>query len=160
MSNGFFDRMKNFKIKRLLISKDFLAALDLTLILTLLFIFGLFSLEDVLITNIFQIAIGFLAIAFASYASLFVFAKEDFIIFLKKIKVYDNIVFNAEYNAYLNIIIILISLAYLNIYSHSFLFFIIFFIFIYTILATVSLLNLTFNFASKYGESQLEGKHY
>lgn len=100
---GFMTMLKNYGVVRIICSVDFFIPLILAILLTIIvYHYNIASslLPD-LATTYDTIATGMIAIIIAALAILVSMADDNFIVLLKKIKVYDNILFTFWYSSIL-----------------------------------------------------------
>jgi hypothetical protein len=154
MNNSrFFGRLSNFGITRIIFSADLLLAIIATL---LFFIFSNYC-SDIrvfpkLIDDIFSVFLTLITIVIAGFAIIVSFTDKKFIAFLKKAKVYENIIFQFEFDIYLIAIGILLSLLYKNFLNIEFVYFLTIFFFIYSLLAVLCLISMISRYGLQKGE--------
>ena len=96
--------LRNYGVKRILLSIDFFLSLILAIIFTASVYYykiAVILLPD-LATTYATVATGMIAIVIASLTILVSISDDNFIVLLKKIKVYDNILFTFWYSSILS----------------------------------------------------------
>lgn len=151
---GFYQRMKTFTVKRIILHYDFLLALVLT------FGFILYDVEigfnqttfTTMLSDISFASINIATIILAGFAIIVSFADDGFVAMLKRLNVYSNIIFVFEYTTINAIFCFLLSLFLKDIHFNTHLMYLLCFLFIYLLFSLISLIM----FISFYGMKKSE----
>jgi hypothetical protein len=155
-NSRFYKRVLNFGPKRIILSSDFILAIIATALFLQYNISG--ALKDVIIDNVAVASLVFTSITLAAFTLIVSFVSNDFIKFLKKANVYDNIMFVFEYATYLSIVTFIFSIGYSVFCKSNELFYFLIFIFAYTILSILSLIGLLSRLGMQRAEFEIQNK--
>lgn len=153
MSN-LFTRLKKFGIKRIICYYDFIISLILVFLVILLIRDKVLSGEtiDQMLNVVISVSITLATLILAGFSLIVSFTDINFIKFLKKAEVYENILFNFEFVIYVAFITFILATVTKIIYFNEYIYLSIFFLFPYLILTTLSLISYITTYGIKRSE--------
>jgi hypothetical protein len=150
--NNFAHRIRKFGLKRIFLSWDFILAFALfCFVLFFRYEYAIKHAVEVM-TVVRDIAATLGTIILGGFALVVSLTDNKFIKFLRKVKVYDNIVFSFEYNIILSVICILLSFFTQFILYADSAYFSLFLVFPYLILSILRLVSFITSFGIKRAE--------
>lgn len=148
----FFQRLKNFGIRKIIKSLDFIGALFIFLLLMMSMPSKLQFIDKGLANTIINIAISLAALIIAAFSILVSFSDRRFVIFLKELDVYESILFLFEWNIYIALFTTMFGVLINYFVSSSLLYGLYIFLFIYMILSILNLVSFITYFGLRKGE--------
>lgn len=150
----FFNRMKSFGIGRIIKSFDFIIPLVLSIIGSFTF-FNLLTDTTVrtnLLSDIIVASISITTIVLAGFAIVISLTEKEFVKYLKKYDIYDNIIFTFEYTTIISLFTFVFSIITKYVFYSKISYFINLFFAIYLIACLLELISFITNFGIKKGE--------
>lgn len=155
----FLDRFRNFgSFRRILKSYDFILTLIIFLLVLIIKPIYLSAINLNFLKSAISISISLAAFIIAAFSILISLSNKEFIIFLKKINVYNRILFLFEWNIYATILVSMFGLYVTYFETNLWLYRIFIFVFLYMILSVLNLISFITYYGQRKGEFEELGR--
>lgn len=149
----FLDRFRNFgSFRKILKSYDFILTLIIFLFILILRPIYISKIDLNFLVTASTIAISLAAFIIAAFSILVSLSNKEFIIFLKKINVYDKILFLFEWNIYTTVLVSVFGLYITYFENNLWLYRIFIFSFMYMIFSILNLVSFITYYGQRKGE--------